>query len=1369
MAVAALGSVLLAVPAAAEDGVAAECVIETGETAALEGELAAIEQAGVCGREVEVIDQRSEFGTVVALPSGELKAQMGVEPIQAQDESGQWAPIDTTLEVAADGSVRPVNITEDLTLSAGGTAPMASVGYGAEGAFSLSWPGDLPVPVLDGPQAVYSEVLAGVDLVVEATAQGFRYDLVVADAEAAANPDLESIVFPIEASGVEVAATETGSVEVAVAGEAEMASGEALMWEAPASHDGAETVPELTAITDTPSDPDQEVAAVEVALESDDLVLRPDLELLRGADTRYPVVIDPQWDGGIQGNIWGLVNTKYRDSAFYRGKNSSGSYFMSNTGTYGNAGAGQTCDSWSGLDCYSSTYDMRSIFRMDTDSVTQNAYRIPHTALFKIPQRHSASCSNGTAKIWRTGVYNSNDTWATQPAWYESVTISSANNGATCGGSANVAFNVTSLVKMADAGGWANLTLGLRAANESPSPELLQWNRFDADEAVLEIYYDVMPYAVSNRKLNDVYCTTSVENAPWTTDRTPKMSALYRSQDTTLKYQARLRSSTPVDAIVYDYASGSLTSNKYYSNTLPSRYALGDGLYYWLARSISTSNSSLASAWSPPCRFKVDGTKPSIPTITPQTEAPYAVGDTVKLNLSSTDPTVNGTSSGVVRFEYSWGADDYLKDLPSTGTATLTRVNLTAGRHVLYVRAVDKAGNESDRRAYTFFAGNDIPATPMATWRFEGDAFDDTGHGHDLAPIAGGAAFEADRDGRPVSALTLDGATCLTTDDGDANTDDSVVRTDAAYTLTAWIRIDAAAGYEKVITRVGAEHSAFQIQYHAEDDEWIFSTLTSAGSDFTWKSLQVPATAALGEWQHVAATYDPEASLMRIYVDGTLAGELSADFARWQETFPVSVGCLLRSDDGTSHYVDGAIDQVGLWQGLLSQAQIQAAMTDLPTARVQARWSFRDDGTDGSGYGRDLNTDGIPVGTDPYHRPSGAVELDGSSCLEYSEPVLDTTRSFTVAAWAKLDSIGASAVVVATSGEHTSAMRLRYVASIGKWAFVFTDSDSATAAWPQVQSDDTVEAGRWYHLVGTFDATTSELKLYVDGVLQGTRTGVTSVWNAQGPTILGCAGHESGPARWDRLDGSLHGVSLWRGTVDASQIAGLMGDPPAAIAAWWDFTNFQSDPMVAPTPGTDLSGNARDLAFTEPTWFDIGYNAEDALFLDGSAHARTAGPVVATDESFTVATWVRVDDLAGDGVAVSFSGASRGVATVRYSTANQAWEFAAPPVGESGGHAAGTAVAPAANEFGYTFLVGVFDLPANELRLYVDGILAATATGVVLPASSGSVMIGAEGNADGTVRDGLIGAVDDTVVWQGALQCETIANIYDPALAETVC
>lgn len=64
----------LAVPAAAQEDVPVDCLIDAGEVAEFEGELEAIAQAAACGRTVEVADQRDEFGTVVALPSGELKS-----------------------------------------------------------------------------------------------------------------------------------------------------------------------------------------------------------------------------------------------------------------------------------------------------------------------------------------------------------------------------------------------------------------------------------------------------------------------------------------------------------------------------------------------------------------------------------------------------------------------------------------------------------------------------------------------------------------------------------------------------------------------------------------------------------------------------------------------------------------------------------------------------------------------------------------------------------------------------------------------------------------------------------------------------------------------------------------------------------------------------------------------------------------------------------------------------------------------------------------------------------------------------------------------------------------------------------------------
>jgi hypothetical protein len=1349
----ALGLSLLATPAFAQDDMPAECLIDAGDAAVVEGDLEAVEQAVACGREVEVADLRDEFGTVTALPSGELRAQSGVEPVRAVDESGEWVPIDTTLEIGSDGSVRPVNITEDVAFSAGGTAPLATVDYGTEGSFALAWPEALPAPVLEGSQAVYHEVHAGVDLVVEANAQGFRYDLVVADAEAAANPELEAIAFDIAATGVEVAASDTGAIEVSVAGQTEMASDQALMWETSAISDGTETVPPLHAMTDTPEAADQDVAPVAVALESEDLVLRPDLELLRGEDTRYPVVIDPQWDGGIQGNVWGLVNTKYPNSAFYRGKNSSGDYFMSNTGTYGNAGAGQTCDDWSGLTCTSSEYRMRSFFRMDTDTVTQNDYRIPNRAVFRIEQTHSASCSNGTAKIWLAGGYNSNDTWDTQPSWNESVTTSSANNGAQCGGSAYVSFNVTSMVQKAKDNEWSNLTLGLRAADESPSPDLEQWNRFDSGTAVLEITYDVRPYSVKYAKTNGINCTSVAADAPWITDRTPELSAQYGSQDSKIKYEVRVRSSAPVDQIIYEYTSGPLTADTRYAKTVPSAEALGDGLYHWHARSISTSNSAITSNWTTACRIKVDGTKPSTPTVTPGTEAPYAVGDTVEFALASTDPTVNSTSSGVVRFEYSWNTNTYDEPLlTSTGTATLTRANVTAGRHVLYVRAVDAAGNTSSAKTYTFFAGNDIPATPMATWRFEGDTIDDTGQGHDLALADGSAVtYTTDRDGRADSALALDGSTCLATGG-------SVIRTDAAYSLTAWIRLDAVDDYRKAIMQVGDSHSAFQIQHSATDDLWYFSVLDA---DYNWYSLGAAPTAGLGEWEHIGATYDPDAGLTRLYLGGNLVGEKAIDFVPWDAERNFGLGCLVTASGSTGHHVTGAIDQVGVWQGLLSQTQIQAAMADLPSASVQADWTFRNDGTDGTAYHRDLNTDGVTVGSDPYHRPSGAVELDGTTCLEYPEPIVATDRSFTVAAWVHANQLNSGGAIVSTIGpSFDSGFELAVWDSGTEGQVLRLDYMTGNRSGTGGEIAD-VPRDEWFHVALIVDVPAGQVRTYINGEIVDTWSPSTfPMLDSPGSVHVGCSYYplDTGPATpYFHLTGSLHGVSLWRGAVDEGQIAGLMGNEPAEMAAWW----------ALDTDGSDWSGNNNALTMVDiyswsKGWEGTPMGAFDVTPTDGG-FAHTADSVIATDESFSIAAWVRADDLAADRVAFSITGDERSVITLQYSVVDNHWAFAAPPSSSNPNwQTAASTTEPVASE--WTLLIGVFDLAKGELRLYVNGVLAGTTSEVVLPTTTGDVVIGAEGNADGTIRKGWHGAVDDVLVWQGAVSDTTIKNMYNPSL-----
>lgn len=97
-----------------------ECTLSGSGPDEVDGENQAREEAEACGVEVEVLDERTEFGEVYALPDGSMRASSGVEPVRAVDDSGEWAPIDTTLEYVAGGTVRPVNVAVELEFSGGG-------------------------------------------------------------------------------------------------------------------------------------------------------------------------------------------------------------------------------------------------------------------------------------------------------------------------------------------------------------------------------------------------------------------------------------------------------------------------------------------------------------------------------------------------------------------------------------------------------------------------------------------------------------------------------------------------------------------------------------------------------------------------------------------------------------------------------------------------------------------------------------------------------------------------------------------------------------------------------------------------------------------------------------------------------------------------------------------------------------------------------------------------------------------------------------------------------------------------------------------------------------------------------------------------
>ncbi|MEU9267621.1 LamG-like jellyroll fold domain-containing protein [Streptomyces sp. NPDC048251] len=191
---------MLALPA--QEAVAASP--EADSAPSTEGQQA-LAEAEDSGQRVEVTGERTDRTTVFANPDGfTFTLEQSAVPIRVAKAGGGWQAPDATLEKRSDGSVGPKAAAVSIAFSAGGDkAPLARI-EDQGNSLELEWPGKLPSPRLDGPSAVYADVLPGVDLQVTATPESFQPVFVVKTPEAAANEELKKLTFGLKAQGLDV-------------------------------------------------------------------------------------------------------------------------------------------------------------------------------------------------------------------------------------------------------------------------------------------------------------------------------------------------------------------------------------------------------------------------------------------------------------------------------------------------------------------------------------------------------------------------------------------------------------------------------------------------------------------------------------------------------------------------------------------------------------------------------------------------------------------------------------------------------------------------------------------------------------------------------------------------------------------------------------------------------------------------------------------------------------------------------------------------------------------------------------------------------------------------------------------------------------
>ncbi|WP_034275143.1 LamG domain-containing protein [Haloechinothrix halophila] len=1306
-----------------------------------------------CNREVAVAEGRTEFSDAVMRPDGTGEFTAHVEPVRARDEQGDWAPIDTALRVRDDGAIEPGNTVVPVQVSGGGTGDFARVERDGK-RFGLSWPGRLPEPSIDGDTATYAEVLPGVDLTVTAHAMGFSHNLVVKNRDAARSQALERVRFGVTTDGVAMRENAGGGVDVLAGDEPWLTSPVPRMWDSPKRNARMATTDD-SGRPGAPSAGGAKEAEMAAEVSADGLTLVPDQDVLRGEDTEYPVVIDPVWTGYKRNGEWATVSEKYPNRSYWKTSH------LYNKADFGGAGVGRVCDESYNFTCHTPSYRMRSFFRMNTAFVTRNDDRVLKAAKFKILQKHAWVCHDSSplskARVERTSIPKSSHTWNNQPSWYKESgrTLENANHGAACsGGPAQAIFRAWNIVKWAKDRKRYSSFFGMRALDES---RVAHWKRYDASKAKLTLRYNTKPGTPKWLKNDGKHCKPH-DSRPWITSRKVELSGRVYDAEGSVKGDFRLQhyDSDSGWTFLQKHVSGFATSGDRVEWT-PGR-TLSDGAYRWRMKSYDGDLSSSFTSW---CHFRIDATPPRNLVIEEVGSEPLNVGDTLTLNVSATD------KNGIKKFKYGYTDERLDHSVAATGnSATITWSDLPKGRHIIYVRAIDAAGNggvEPDgQKHHTIRVGGEYPATANGAFRLDGDGIDDSGEGQNLA-VPDAATWVADRNGMGNSAVEVDSQSrsCLETDSG-------LVNTSASFSVAAWVRPDSVENNGVVLSQTGTNRGSFVLRHDQGTNRWVAYVSESDNDSSYWAVVRTSSDVTAGEWAHLTATFDMPASLFRIYVDGSLAAEGELPWAMWDANGPLVVGCEGRtSDDLRWNRFDGAIDHVGVWQGLLKPEEITRAATELP-AGTTGYWSLDGSGDDTSTFNRALT---VPDSTgwtdDEYGRLNKAIELDGQagSCLESSSSIVRTGRSFSVAGWAKLNSGSGNAVVVAQAGGDQPGLVLRYSESLDTWLmFVMADKGNGEHVLLATQADIPAVKNEWTHLAAVIDATDQVGRIYVNGELSGTQSFAYPLWEdpAAGPLLVGCEGRTSDGGRWNHFPGKLSKIAVYRGALTGAQVARLVSNPGVKHLARW--------PLQGPDYWGDgdpelFDDTVSDNHLSEPatySWVDRYADADAALQLPSTAGAcsETTGPLVRTDESFTVMAWVNLDEKSGSQVVMSQAAVHQQGFVLRYDSGLDRWSFDMPLTdAEPAESASATSTStPAVGE--WTHLTGVFDLEHGEVRLYVDGELEGTAEGPPSPWHiDGRFLAGCVGQTDGTRGAGLGGVVDDPQVWKSTVHDDRILDV----------
>ncbi|MFJ4687660.1 LamG-like jellyroll fold domain-containing protein [Streptomyces sp. NPDC088789] len=427
----------------------------------------------------------------------------------------------------------------------------------------------------------------------------------------------------------------------------------------------------------------------------------------------------------------------------------------------------------------------------------------------------------------------------------------------------------------------------------------------------------------------------------------------------------------------------------------------------------------------------------------------------------------------------------------------------------------------------------------------------------------------------------------------------------------------------------------------------------------------------------------------------------------------------------------------------------------------------------GGGAGPATAGSGVTFGArGPHGSVRTAATLDGTAgaYLNTGQHLIDTDKTFSVAAWVKLPAVPATSMsVISQDGSAQSGFSLGYNALKKRWSFLAPDNEiDSMTSWEVTGPAPVVD--EWTHLVGVYDKDEGRpegtMRMYVNGrMVSGAPQPRATSWNASGALQIGRALEPAGYTA--HLKGSVADVQVFDRVVAQGEATMLGGLPPLQLAYWeMDEAVSGAVPASAGTTALTLSGGAsvfqpQDTCdpLLDPACVPVAQPMWGAghLALSGSgAYASRPSGLLKQRASFTVTARARLSSLGAtaDQTVLSLPGTAGTAALVRFDAATDRWQLAVTDKDAASAtvtEAVAMGVVPSVAADG-DHLALSYNALFGEIQLYANGSPAGppVAWTNTWDLTKAGLQLGRTG-VGSTAGEYFSGAVDEVRVYEGAL------------------